>query len=95
MAYHGLAARREYNGILCCNGVTGIMGIIRRSGKTDKKPRIRIKETISMSPFIQDLLRKRDRLNNRLGVVRSFNALRSIRRELDSVDELLRLLGED
>jgi hypothetical protein len=48
-----------------------------------------------MSPFIQDLLRKRDRLNNRLGVVRSFNALRSIRRELDSVDELLRLLGED
>jgi hypothetical protein len=47
-----------------------------------------------MNRLKRQLQNKRDKLNNRLGVVRSLKAVRSIQRELDSVDEYLRILRQ-
>ncbi len=46
-----------------------------------------------MKRLIANLQKKRDKLNNRLGVVKSYKAVRSLQRELDHVEALLHSFG--
>ncbi len=47
-----------------------------------------------MEKLIANLQKKRDRLNNQIGVVKSFKAVRSLQRERDHVEALLHSFGK-
>lgn len=47
-----------------------------------------------MSSLINQIRSKRNKLHKRLGVVRSYEAIRSIQRELDHLDEYLAILEQ-
>lgn len=48
----------------------------------------------TMKSLIADLQKKRNKLNKRLGVVKSYKAVRSLQRELDHVDAVLHAFGK-
>ena len=47
-----------------------------------------------MQSLIRQIRSKRDKLNNRLGKVRSYNAIRSLQAEIAHLDEYLAVLEE-
>ncbi len=48
-----------------------------------------------MVGLIRKLQNKRNKLNKRLGVVKSYQAIRSIQTELNRIDEFLTILGAE